>query len=64
MKETCPFGQASFLYLIVFTLFRLQTLSVFAGREAEVLGAIATEIREGGEVHGVGYLGERQAFVV
>jgi hypothetical protein len=42
----------------------LQTLPVFTGRESEVLGAIAAEIREGGEVHGIGYLGERQAFVV
>jgi hypothetical protein len=42
----------------------LQALPVFTGREPEVLGAIAAEIREGGEVHGIGYLGERQAFVV
>ena len=42
----------------------LQALPVFTGREPEVLGAIAAEIREGGEVHGIGYLGERQTFVV
>ena len=45
-------------------LFRLEAAAVVAGRLAEVLGAVAAEIGERGEVHVVGNLGERQAFVV
>lgn len=40
------------------SLFRLQALAVFAGGLAEVLGAIAAEVRERCEVHQVGYLSE------
>jgi hypothetical protein len=38
-------------------------LPIFAGRLAEVLGAVAAEMGEGVEIHEFGYLGERQAFV-
>ena len=43
---------------------RLEAAAVVAGRLAEMLGAVAAEIGERGEVHPVGYLRERQAFVV
>ena len=43
---------------------RLQTLPVVAGRLAEVLGAVAAEITQRGEVHLVGNLRERQSLVV
>ena len=43
---------------------RLEAAAVVAGRLAEVLGAVAAEIAQRGEVHPVGYLRERQAFVV
>ena len=43
---------------------RLEAAAVVAGRLAEVLGAIAAEIAQRGEVHPVGYLRERQALVV
>ena len=29
-----------------------------------MLGAVAAEVGEGGEMHAVGYLGERQTFVI
>jgi hypothetical protein len=45
-------------------LFRLKTLAVVAGRQAKMLRAVATEVRERREVHQVGYLGEGQAFVI
>ena len=45
-------------------LLRLEALAILAGRLAEVLGAVAAEVREGGEIHQFGYLGERQALVV
>ena len=44
-------------------LFRLKALAVLAGRLAEVFGAVAAEVGEGGKIHLVGYLGERQALV-
>ena len=44
-------------------LLRLQALAVLAGRLAEVLGAVAAEVRERGEIHQFGYLGERQTLV-
>lgn len=43
---------------------RLQALPVLAGRLAEVLRAVAAEIAQGGEIHQLRYLGERQAFVI
>ena len=43
---------------------RLQTLPVVAGRLSEVLGAVAAEITQRGEVHLVGNLRERQLLVV
>ena len=43
---------------------RLEAAAVVAGRLAEVLGAVAAEIAQRGEVHPVGYLRERQALVV
>ena len=43
---------------------RLQTPPILAGRLSEVLGAITAEIAQRGEVHAVGYLGERQALVI
>ena len=43
---------------------RLEAAAVVAGRLAEVLGAVAAEVGERGEIHAVGYLCERQAFVV
>ena len=52
------------LYLSLISLFRLQTQAVIAGRLAEVLGAVAAEVAQRGEVHPVGYLRERQALVV
>ena len=43
---------------------RLQARAVLRGRNAEVLGAIAAEIGQGTEVHGVGNLRQREAAVV
>ena len=45
-------------------LLRLKALAVLAGRLAKVLGAVAAEVREGGEIHQFGYLCERQALVI
>ena len=45
-------------------LLGLEALAVVAGRLAEVLGAVAAEVGERGEVHALGDLGERQALVV
>ena len=42
----------------------LETAAVVAGRLAEVLGAVAAEVAQRGEIHAVGYLRERQALVV
>ena len=39
-------------------------MAVVGGRLAEVLGAVAAEVGERREVHAVGYLRERQAFIV
>ena len=44
-------------------LLRLKALAVLAGRLAKMFGTVAAEVREGGEIHQFGYLGERQAFV-
>ena len=41
----------------------LQALAVLAGGLAEVFGAVAAEVRERGEIHQFGYLGERQTLV-
>ena len=41
-----------------YTLFRLKTQTVLAGRLAKMLGAVAAEVRERCEVHQVGYLSE------
>ena len=38
---------------------RLEAAAVVAGRLAEVLGAVAAEVGERGEIHAVGYLRER-----
>ena len=57
-------SMAAYITKLDVTLFRLKTQTVFAGRQAEVLGAVATEIRKRCEVHHVGYLGERQAFII
>ena len=38
----------------------LKAQAIFAGRLAEVLGAVAAEVGERGEIHHVGYLGERE----
>lgn len=43
---------------------RLEAAAVVAGRLAEVLGAVAAEVAQRGEVHPLGYLRERQVFVV
>ena len=56
--------QLSIFNLIVFTFPRLEAAAVVAGRLAEVLGAVAAEVAQGGEVHAVGNLGEREALVV
>ena len=50
--------------MIVVSSSRLEAAAVVAGRLAEVLGAVAAEVAQRGEVHPVGYLRERQAFVV
>ena len=50
--------------LLALSSSRLEAAAVVAGRLAEVLGAVAAEVGEGCEVHAVGYLRERQAFVV
>ena len=42
----------------------MQTPTIFARRLPKVLGAVAAEITQRGEVHAVGDLGERQAFIV
>ena len=55
------FNYAAGPFFIVFakyTLFRLETQTVLAGRLAEMLGAVATEIGKRREVHQVGYLSE------
>jgi len=43
---------------------RLQTPPIFARRLSEVLGAITTEVTQRGEIHAVGDLCEREAFIV
>ena len=43
---------------------RLQTPPILTGRLTEVLGAVAAEIAQRGEVHAVGDLGEREALVI
>lgn len=43
---------------------RLQTPPVLARRLAEMLGAVATEVTQRGEVHAVGDLCERKPFVI
>ena len=45
-------------------LFRLKTLAILTGRLAKMLGAVTAEIRERREVHRIGYLSERQAFII
>ena len=50
--------------MIMLPLFRLQTLSVFAGRLTKMFRAVTAEVRERREVHQVGYLGEGQAFII
>ena len=42
----------------------LEALAVTAGGLAKVLGAVAAEVAQGGEIHVLGDLGERQAFVI
>jgi hypothetical protein len=42
----------------------LKALAVLAGRLAEMLSAVTAEVRERREVHQVGYLRERQAFII
>ena len=42
-------------------LLRLKTLAVLAGGLTKMLGAVTAEVREGGKIHQLGYLGERQA---
>ena len=42
----------------------MQALAVTAGRLAEVLGAVAAEVTQRGEIHAVSYLRERQAVVI
>lgn len=42
----------------------MEAAAVVAGRLAEVLGAVAAEVGERGEIHPVGYLRERQALIV
>ena len=51
-----------FLYFVSFLWLEAQT--IVAGREAEVLRTIATEIRERSEIHTLGNLSEREAIVV
>ena len=53
-----------FIVFAKYTLFRLKTHTVIAGRLAEMLGAVTAEVRERREVHQVGYLSERQAFII
>ena len=48
----------------MFLTLRLQTPPIFAGRLTKMLGAVAAEITQRGEVHAVGDLGEREALVV
>ena len=47
-----------------YTLFRLKTQTVLAGRLAKMLGAVATEIGKSCEIHKFCYLGEGQAFII
>ena len=47
-----------------FALLWLKTLTIVAGRLTKMLGAVTAEIRERREVHRIGYLSERQAFVI
>ena len=61
---TSKFQFGKSLYLYLFTLFRLKTHTVIAGRLAKMLGAVTAEVRERREVHQVGYLGEGQAFII
>ncbi len=42
----------------------MQTPPVLAGRKAEVLGAVAAEVGERGEIHPVGNLREREPFII
>ena len=53
-----------FIVFAKYTLFRLKTHTVIAGRLAKMLGAVTAEVRERCEVHQVGYLGEGQAFII
>ena len=39
-------------------------MTVLAGRKAEMLGAVAAEAGERGEIHAVGDLRERKPFVI
>ena len=39
-------------------------MSVLAWRLSKVFGAVSTEIRECGEIHAIGYLSERETFVI
>ena len=48
----------------MFLTLRLQTPPILTGRLTEVLGAVAAEIAQRGEVHAVGDLGEREALVI
>ena len=50
--------------LVEIALFRLKAQAVLAGRLSEMLRTVAAEVRERGKVHPVGYLGERQTFIV
>ena len=53
-----------FIVFAKYTLFRLKTQTVLAGRLAKMLGAVATEIGKSCEIHKFCYLGERQAFII
>ena len=48
----------------MFLTLRLQAPPIFTGRLTEVLGAVAAEIAQRGEVHAVGDLGEREALII
>ena len=48
----------------MFLTLRLQTPPILTGRLTEVLGAVAAEIAQRGEVHAVGDLGEREALII
>jgi hypothetical protein len=49
---------------LFYTLFRLKTQTVLAGRLAKMFGAVATEIGKSCEIHKFCYLGEGQAFII